>query len=149
MTPGYVYFVQAGPRGNIKIGWSTNVDKRLKMLQTACPAPLNLLHSEAGNGRDERGLHSRFHKARVTGEWFAPCNELVDYIAQRKLLPPAEYVPATVEPSKPPAPHMSEAWWAQRREYTKRPPDYYEPGNPGWKDMEACAQVLMLGPIEK
>lgn len=82
-TPGYVYFIQAGDVGLIKIGWATDPKRRLTQMQPHCPIPLRLLHSERGTGADERAVHGRFAEHRAHHEWFHPVSELLAYIAQR------------------------------------------------------------------
>lgn len=60
------YFVIGG--GLVKIGRSTDVDARLRTLQTGSPEPLKLLGSIAGDS--ELNLHRKFDHLRVGGEWF-------------------------------------------------------------------------------
>lgn len=61
----YVY-VGRGPRGGIKIGYSTNPAQRCVDLHC------DLLAAELGSRWDERKLHERFAPHRVTGEWYEP-----------------------------------------------------------------------------
>lgn len=78
---GWLYFLQSGPGGPIKIGFtSRHVSARLAVLQVGNPHPLELLRSVPGNREDERKLHARFASARVTGEWFQPSPELLAFI---------------------------------------------------------------------
>ncbi len=72
----YVYFVQAastqaGP-GPIKIGFSTNLTKRLTGLQTSSPIPLALLGTARGGAALEEKLHTILAASRTRGEWFHP-----------------------------------------------------------------------------
>ena len=68
----------------IKIGYTKqkDVNKRLKQLQTGSPDRLYLLGYFFGNMSDEKYLHKLFAKdrMRINGEWFAPSQELIDYI---------------------------------------------------------------------
>lgn len=73
----YVYFIQAGEDGEIKIGKANNVQKRYKALQTSCPQDLYLLGAiETKDAYSlEKQLHERFAQYRVmhsgcTSEWF-------------------------------------------------------------------------------
>lgn len=69
---GYVYFIQAGKDGPVKIGWAKDPIKRMKELQCASAATLRLLAAERG-GRDlEAAFHRVFAVVRIGGEWFAP-----------------------------------------------------------------------------
>lgn len=77
-----VYFIQLGEGGPIKIGFTTNLDKRIKALQTASPDNLILLAAVEGSERTERGLHARFGEHRQRGEWFAPAPEILEYIEE-------------------------------------------------------------------
>lgn len=77
-SPGYVYFVQQGESGPIKIGYSINPDRRIPELQTGSAWRLNLIGIHEGSQRVESGLHKRFSGYRMHGEWFMPCSELVE-----------------------------------------------------------------------
>lgn len=80
----FVYFVQAGESGPIKIGLSDNPAGRVASLQTAHPECLRLLRVIPGNGKYERALHKRFAGLRLQGEWFKPDKTLLAYIDARK-----------------------------------------------------------------
>lgn len=74
----YVYFIQEGKgsRGNIKIGKSNDVDKRLKSLQTGNPRKLTLMASIKCKSPDdafklERKFHAKFKSSQIRGEWFS------------------------------------------------------------------------------
>ena len=71
-TLGAVYFVRAGDLPVVKIGWSTDVARRVAELQTANAAQLRLLASMPGTLVTERTLHERFSyaRSREDGEWF-------------------------------------------------------------------------------
>jgi len=73
----YVYFIQEGrgKHGSIKIGKSSNINKRLKSLQTGNPRKLTLMATikctTPNNAhRLESKLHLMFKADRVRGEWF-------------------------------------------------------------------------------
>lgn len=74
-----VYFVQAST-GHIKIGFSTKVHARGRVLQGAQPEKLVLLVSCPGSYAVERALHARFAKSRAEGEWFRPTPDLLNLI---------------------------------------------------------------------
>lgn len=76
----YVYFIQIGDSGDIKIGYTNNIKKRLKELQTGSPKKLKLLGYIDGGRTKEQELHSQFKQYRVNGEWFRLHQEIVDYI---------------------------------------------------------------------
>lgn len=71
----YVYFVQAGENGPIKIGVAKNVKNRLRGLQTANPVKLKVLKNfEFSSEKRAREIEQRFHNffkhTRMIGEWF-------------------------------------------------------------------------------
>lgn len=70
-TPGFVYFVRAGRTNTLKIGWArSDVEKRLRELQTGCPHTLHLIGFMPGSQAEERDWHYRFCHLRTRGEWF-------------------------------------------------------------------------------
>lgn len=73
---GRIYFVESGVGGPIKIGYAANPATRVMELQCGNPAKLYLLAIARGTIRDEGALHKRFAATHVSGEWFAPCEEL-------------------------------------------------------------------------
>lgn len=66
----YIYFIQSGSSGPIKIGMSNDPRRRLEQLQTAHLMPLTLIGMTPGGRREERRWHKRFSELRITGEWF-------------------------------------------------------------------------------
>jgi hypothetical protein len=81
--PVYVYFVQAGEDGPIKIGRTTGDPiRRLKDLQTASPYTLRLIGvKETSETLTERLVHQRFAHLSLSGEWFSPAPDLLAFIA--------------------------------------------------------------------
>lgn len=75
--PEWIYFVQAGDGGPVKIGRAVNVKHRLAELQTAHYEDLRLLVAVQGTVFDERRLHREFQQARIRGEWFHPVAPLL------------------------------------------------------------------------
>lgn len=69
-TLGAVYFVRPDGADVVKIGWSTDVARRVAELQTANAATLRVIATMAGTLITERSLHERFASARCEGEWF-------------------------------------------------------------------------------
>lgn len=83
----FVYFIQAGANGPVKIGFADNVKKRLGELQTGCPHRLALLatieHNDARS--EESKYHERFSHLRIDkSEWFNWSVDLADAIAAIK-----------------------------------------------------------------
>jgi Meiotically Up-regulated Gene 113 (MUG113) protein len=71
---GYVYFIQEGKRGPVKIGWTeSSPAARLELIQSNNPRPLHLRRSIATAVRGyERELHTFYAEHRITREWFRP-----------------------------------------------------------------------------
>jgi hypothetical protein len=84
-----IYFIQAGARGHIKIGYIKDQNlnafvSRLKTIQTGNPQEFNVLLIIPGNTSVERKIHKMFDNCRCdTGggtEWFEPTPELLEFI---------------------------------------------------------------------
>lgn len=76
---GFVYFIQQGDDGPIKIGFSdteTGVELRRRTLQTGNPEPLIVRKVVSGGTSLERELHERFARWRLQGEWFLATPEV-------------------------------------------------------------------------
>jgi hypothetical protein len=80
---GFVYFVQAGHEGPIKIGWSQDVPRRLGELQVANAARLFLIAAVPGKRSDEAATHERFAHLRLGAEWFRDDPEIHEYLRVR------------------------------------------------------------------
>lgn len=77
----WVYFIQEGTDGPIKIGYTaSNPRSRMLTLQTGNAKPLRLLTCAPGTIEDERKLHEKFAKLRMTGEWFQPDPSLLGFV---------------------------------------------------------------------
>jgi len=73
----FVYFIQSGKKGAIKIGKSNDPEDRLKTLQTGSPKTLYLIasihcKSEQEAYTLEKKIHNKLCKQRLNGEWFRP-----------------------------------------------------------------------------
>lgn len=70
-----LYVIQEERDGFVKIGYSQNVEDRLKQLQSANPAKLSILYTKKYTDpvharAAEEGLHFQFRHTRLKGEWF-------------------------------------------------------------------------------
>ena len=65
----FVYFIAGA--GLIKIGFTTDLDRRLNEIQSLSPVRVWLIHSFPGGYAHERELHRMFAPHRKWGEWFA------------------------------------------------------------------------------
>jgi len=83
----FVYFIQRGADGPVKIGYSKNPKGRLSSLQVGFPEPLTLLGVIPGGKPMEEELHRQFGRARIKGEWFTPIAPLMDYVKAKARVP--------------------------------------------------------------
>lgn len=74
-----IYFAQTGDNRFIKIGFATNVTKRVEGLRTGSPMPIKVLATMSGTIPIERQLHARFDHLRVNREWFESSRALVEF----------------------------------------------------------------------
>lgn len=81
------YFIgsQTGP---IKIGWTRDVKKRLRTLQTGHPFKLEILATTTGGEIAEARYHVKFADYRLKGEWFTPCQAIRSEIRRLNKLTP-------------------------------------------------------------
>lgn len=83
---GTVYFI--GPRaGPVKIGFTTDLPRRLKRLQSGSPVKLEVLASATEQEMvQERIYHFQFASQRLHGEWFEMTLELQELIERLNTL---------------------------------------------------------------
>lgn len=85
----FVYFILAEEVNRVKIGYTCDVRRRLKELQSWSPVELSVLKVIKGTCREEERFQQMFDAERVRGEWFTYSERLQDFI--RDL--PAEWYP--------------------------------------------------------
>lgn len=71
-----VYFMQAGPFGDVKIGVAKDPLARMRQLQTSVAHKLRIIRVLEGDRAEEKALHDRFGALRKAGEWFAFSKEM-------------------------------------------------------------------------
>jgi hypothetical protein len=74
----FVYFIRESARGYVKIGYAANVQSRLKGLQTASPAPLEIMAVIKCSRETETDLHIFYDQYREIGEWFRPAPAILE-----------------------------------------------------------------------
>lgn len=79
-----VYFIAAVDAGKIKIGKTTNMQKRMATLVTMSPIELKVLHTVQYDARLERRIHNHLKKYRAHGEWFYADKPVLDFIRSVK-----------------------------------------------------------------
>lgn len=78
-----IYFIQAEDGGPVKIGYTgSSVKSRLTTLQVSSSKKLNVLAKIRGSKTFEKHLHNKFDHLRISGEWFKPEQELLNFIAE-------------------------------------------------------------------
>lgn len=66
-----IYIAQRVRDEAVKIGWTSDVERRLRELRKVESDGVVLLAAFPGEKRDESALHELFAKYRLEGEWFA------------------------------------------------------------------------------
>lgn len=79
-----VYFIAAVDAGKVKIGKTTNIQKRMASLTTMSPVELTLLHTVQYDARLEKRIHVHLKKYRAHGEWFHADKPVLDFIRNVK-----------------------------------------------------------------
>ncbi|MCA1298015.1 GIY-YIG nuclease family protein [Stappia indica] len=77
MMVGEVY-IAASSAGPVKIGFSANVEQRLKTLASVTKTRMTVLARTPATRRTEFYLHQVFVETRLHGEWFSPSQRLLD-----------------------------------------------------------------------
>lgn len=75
----WVYFIQVGTDGPIKVGISAEPFSRLKQLRTSHYEPLHLIGAVWASKQFEQAIHAAFAEARLRNEWFSPTPELIGF----------------------------------------------------------------------
>lgn len=89
-----IYFMQSPEGGPVKIGYSANVDARLRQLEAHYGQPLALLATMRGGPDEEAAIHERFSHLRLKGksnlgrriEQFRPAADLMTFIGRPLLV---------------------------------------------------------------
>ena len=74
-----IYCIGNREHGICKIGFTTNVSKRIENLQVGSPFALTLFADMKGTQKQESALHVKFQLCRVRGEWFKLTQEIADH----------------------------------------------------------------------
>ena len=72
-----LYIIKVGVY--VKIGVSSDVKRRIKDIESACPYPVELLYHGVCEGQTEEEWHNKFKKFHHRGEWFK-YNKIKDMI---------------------------------------------------------------------
>lgn len=77
--PSFLYLMQMGENGPVKIGVAVDVEARRRTLSTAAPWPIRVLYALPNMAHREREMHDRLRHHRLNGEWFEPIPEIFDW----------------------------------------------------------------------
>jgi Meiotically up-regulated gene 113 len=80
----FVYFIQSGQGGPIKIGKAVNPTQRIGNIQVGNPHEVKLLHCLPDTGATEGRIHGIFEESHLRGEWFRPTCDLLEFIEALK-----------------------------------------------------------------
>jgi hypothetical protein len=76
-----IYFIQSTTGGPIKIGTTASLCPRMQHWNGAIPNGLRILAVLDGGHDHETMIHKKFRHLRITGEWFEPGDDLLEFIA--------------------------------------------------------------------
>lgn len=78
----FIYAIQQGDDGAVKIGKAVDPCERLATLQQGNPAELRGLAAWRCVPETETLLHDQFAQYRIRGEWFEPAPELIELVVR-------------------------------------------------------------------
>jgi hypothetical protein len=84
ISDGYIYFFESSLTKLIKIGFSGNIRRRKKEIESLQGGKINTLKIITSNQKNEKYLHERFSHLKTYGEWFLPNEELLLFIKNLK-----------------------------------------------------------------
>ncbi len=91
---GYVYVIGVTSGKAVKIGWTTDLYKRIRVNQVGSYEKLSYLAVMRGSQKAEARIHRRLSRHRIRGEWFLPHQDVLDLIKSpsfSKEKPPGEH----------------------------------------------------------
>ena len=80
-----VYFMKHGRSNIYKIGFTRNINQRVKGIQMHNPVKISVVYSINADCSYEKFLHRTYDKYRVRGEWFRLDKELLAEATSRKI----------------------------------------------------------------
>lgn len=111
---GYIYLIQLGEHGPVKIGYSSDPKKRLDALQIGAAEPVYLRALVAGAHHEEQALHRKYDEFRLRGEWFNPSDDMLDELMGMPQVDPKSVVPLRRPRKKPMEAAEAEAIWRDK-----------------------------------
>lgn len=80
---GFVYAIQQGDSGPVKIGFvnrRSNIEDRMRALQSGSAHALRLLGYSRGSLAHENAAHAALSDCRMSGEWFRPTRIVMRFV---------------------------------------------------------------------
>src|SRR5690606_8409539 len=77
---GYIYFARRGDL--VKIGYSTQPDRRIKTLVHHAGSEFDEVVVIPGTKNDERSYHAQFAEHRQEGEWFTTTPQILSLMGE-------------------------------------------------------------------
>jgi hypothetical protein len=77
---GMLYMAERANDNAVKIGWSSDVERRMRELRRDTGSPIVLLLVVPGDKPEELALHERFSGDRIVDEWFRQSDALMSFI---------------------------------------------------------------------
>ena len=74
-----IYLITVEGQNYCKIGFTSNVEKRLNVIQTSNPFKCTVKYTIIGDKCRESFLHEKFKEYRLNGEWFLHNEEIESY----------------------------------------------------------------------
>src|SRR5262245_44467271 len=105
MQPGYVYIIHGKGTNYIKVGKTTNVQRRLGQIAAGVPFKITLVSAQLVHDMDheEQVLKTHFQAFRTRGEWFEVSSDVL-------ALWPLDFIPelpVRIQPVRPMAIKLS------------------------------------------
>ena len=84
---GFIYYIAQCNKENyqIKIGYTNNIQRRIKELITPSPFNLMLLGYHEGTKEDEKMIQKKFIQFNTQREWFKLDSKIIDYCNQNTI----------------------------------------------------------------
>jgi hypothetical protein len=78
----WLYFIMNESTGYVKIGFTYDLEERLRKIRLGTPEPLTVIHKVETRfyAELEKMLHERFANKRLRGEWFALNEDDLNYV---------------------------------------------------------------------
>jgi hypothetical protein len=81
----FVYAAQRESDGAVKVGWSSDVMRRVQEMRRYCKSAVQLVLCLPGNKGDELRIHDALAPARLAGEWYvATPDEVIAVMLQKR-----------------------------------------------------------------